>query len=402
MIIKTPTKGMRDFLPEEMALREYVLNVMKETYKAYGFSLIGTPVVEHIENLTSKQGGENEKLIFKIMKRGEKLNLDNITNENDLVDSGLRYDLTVPLTRLYANNMNELPHPFRALQIGYSYRAERPQRGRYRELMQCDLDILGEKTNLAEIELMMAVTSFLEKLDFKGFKIRINDRRILLKMVSFVGLPEDKLDSILISLDKMDKIGLDGVREELIKLSLDKEKVDAYLNLFSKQDTDLKNFCAQFKMDEEVVSNMHFIMNTVSNNTNATLVFDPTLVRGMGYYTGTIFEIEAEGLSSSIGGGGRYDKMIEKYVNTSVPAVGFSVGFERLLLLLQERGFKIPTNETKKAYVISDENLLETTLHRAKDLRSKGEIVKILYKTKNFKFQKESLEKEGYEVIEIK
>lgn len=402
MIIKTPTKGMRDFLPEEMALREYVLNVMKETYKAYGFSLIGTPVVEHIENLTSKQGGENEKLIFKIMKRGEKLNLDNITNENDLVDSGLRYDLTVPLTRLYANNMNELPHPFRALQIGYSYRAERPQRGRYRELMQCDLDILGEKTNLAEIELMMAVTSFLEKLDFKGFKIRINDRRILLKMVSFVGLPEDKLDSILISLDKMDKIGLDGVREELIKLSLDKEKVDAYLNLFSKQDMDLKDFCAQFKMDEEVVSNMHFIMNTVSNNTNATLVFDPTLVRGMGYYTGTIFEIEAEGLSSSIGGGGRYDKMIEKYVNTSVPAVGFSVGFERLLLLLQERGFKIPTNETKKAYVISDENLLETTLHRAKDLRSKGEIVKILYKTKNFKFQKESLEKEGYEVIEIK
>ena len=402
MIIKTPTKGMRDFLPEEMALREYVLNVMKETYKAYGFSLIGTPVVEHIENLTSKQGGENEKLIFKIMKRGEKLNLDNITNENDLVDSGLRYDLTVPLTRLYANNMNELPHPFRALQIGYSYRAERPQRGRYRELMQCDLDILGEKTNLAEIELMMAVTSFLEKLDFKGFKIRINDRRILLKMVSFVGLPEDKLDSILIRLDKMDKIGLDGVREELIKLSLDKEKVDAYLNLFSKQDTDLKNFCAQFKMDEEVVSNMHFIMNTVSNNTNATLVFDPSLVRGMGYYTGTIFEIEAEGLSSSIGGGGRYDKMIEKYVNTSVPAVGFSVGFERLLLLLQERGFKIPTNETKKAYVISDENLLETTLHRAKDLRSKGEIVKILYKTKNFKFQKESLEKEGYEVIEVK
>lgn len=402
MIIKTPTKGMRDFLPEEMALREYVLNVMKETYKAYGFSLIGTPVVEHIENLTSKQGGENEKLIFKIMKRGEKLNLDNITNENDLVDSGLRYDLTVPLTRLYANNMNELPHPFRALQIGYSYRAERPQRGRYRELMQCDLDILGEKTNLAEIELMMAVTSFLEKLNFKEFKIRINDRRILLKMVSYVGLPEDKLDSILISLDKMDKIGLDGVREELIKLSLDKEKVDAYLNLFSKQDTDLKNFCAQFKMDEEVVSNMHFIMNTVSNNTNATLVFDPTLVRGMGYYTGTIFEIEAEGLSSSIGGGGRYDKMIEKYVNTSVPAVGFSVGFERLLLLLQERGFKIPTNETKKAYVISDENLLETTLHRAKDLRSKGEIVKILYKTKNFKFQKESLEKEGYEVIEIK
>ena len=402
MIIKTPTKGMRDFLPEEMALREYVLNVMKETYKAYGFSLIGTPVVEHIENLTSKQGGENEKLIFKIMKRGEKLNLDNITNENDLVDSGLRYDLTVPLTRLYANNMNELPHPFRALQIGYSYRAERPQRGRYRELMQCDLDILGEKTNLAEIELMMAVTAFLEKLDFKGFKIRINDRRVLLKMVSYVGLPEDKLDSILISLDKMDKIGLDGVREELIKLSLDKEKVDAYLNLFSKQDMDLKDFCAQFKMDEEVVSNMHFIMNTVSNNTNATLVFDPTLVRGMGYYTGTIFEIEAEGLSSSIGGGGRYDKMIEKYVNTSVPAVGFSVGFERLLLLLQERGFKVPSNETKKAYVISDDSLLEEALHSAKDLRSKGEIVKILYKTKNFKFQKESLEKEGYEVIEIK
>ena len=401
MIIKTPTKGMRDFLPEEMALREYVLNVMKETYKAYGFSLIGTPVVEHIENLTSKQGGENEKLIFKIMKRGEKLNLDNITNENDLVDSGLRYDLTVPLTRLYANNMNELPHPFRALQIGYSYRAERPQRGRYRELMQCDLDILGEKTNLAEIELMMAVTSFLEKLDFKGFKIRINDRRILLKMVSFVGLPEDKLDSILISLDKMDKIGLDGVREELIKLSLDKEKVDAYLNLFSKQDTDLKNFCAQFKMDEEVVSNLHFIMDTVSNNTNATLVFDPTLVRGMGYYTGTIFEIEAEGLSSSIGGGGRYDKMIEKFTNMSVPACGFSIGFERIITILKEKEHNLPIDNCDKVAIVVDKDITKEALcdvfQEAKALREKEhKQVLVVYKTKNFKFQKDKLAEEGY------
>ena len=398
--IKTPTKGMRDFLPQEMSLREYVLNVMKDTYENFGFSLIGTPTVEHIENLTSNQGGENEKLIFKILKRGEKLDLSS-ENVNDLVDSGLRYDLTVPLSRFYASHMNELPSPFRAFQTGYSYRAERPQRGRYRELMQCDLDILGEKTCLAEIELITAVITFLKKLDFQNFKIRINDRRILLKMIEYVGLPLEKVDSILIILDKMDKIGLDGVKSELESLGLESSKVESYLKLFTNEKEDVEAFCNSFDLEQDILENLKEIMNTVKDVLNVELVFDPTLVRGMGYYTGPIFEISADGLSSSIGGGGRYDKMIENFAGVSVPAVGFSVGFERLLLLLEERGFIVPETKEKIAFVLKDNSKLKETCDEAKKLRSQNKIVKIVYRNKNFKFQKENLEKENYEIKEI-
>ena len=398
--IKTPTKGMRDFLPEEMSLREYVLNVMKDTYENFGFSLIGTPTVEHIENLTSNQGGENEKLIFKILKRGEKLDLSS-ENVNDLVDSGLRYDLTVPLSRFYASHMNELPSPFRAFQTGYSYRAERPQRGRYRELMQCDLDILGEKTCLAEIELITAVITFLKKLDFQNFKIRINDRRILLKMIEYVGLPLEKVDSILIILDKMDKIGLDGVKSELESLGLESSKVESYLKLFTNEKEDVEAFCNSFDLEQDILENLKEIMNTVKDVLDVELVFDPTLVRGMGYYTGPIFEISADGLSSSIGGGGRYDKMIENFAGVSVPAVGFSVGFERLLLLLEERGFKVPETKEKIAFVLKDNSKLKETCDEAKKLRSQNKIVKIVYRNKNFKFQKENLEIENYEIKEI-
>ena len=397
--IKTPVKGMRDFLPKEMAMREYVLSVMKDTYENFGFQLIGTPTVEHIENLTSKQGGENEKLIFKILKRGEKLDLENIQSENDLVDAGLRYDLTVPLARLYAGNMNNLPMPFRALQIGYSYRAERPQRGRYRELMQCDLDILGEKSNLAEIELISAVVTFLKRLDFKSFTVRINDRRILTRMIEVVGLPEEKQEDIFIALDKMDKIGIEGVREELLKLELDSTKVDAYLAFFENT-TDFATFCEQIHLDNDVRIFMEQILDNVKKVQDVTLVFDPTLVRGMGYYTGPIFEIAADGLASSIGGGGRYDTMIEKFANVSVSAVGFSIGFERLLLLLQERDFRVPVVKEKKAFIFQNDEKLSELLCMVKDLREKGQIVKVVRKSKNFKFQRESLINEGYQVEE--
>lgn len=390
---------MRDFLPKEMAMREYVLSVMKDTYENFGFQLIGTPTVEHIENLTSKQGGENEKLIFKILKRGEKLDLENIQSENDLVDAGLRYDLTVPLARLYAGNMNNLPMPFRALQIGYSYRAERPQRGRYRELMQCDLDILGEKSNLAEIELISAVVTFLKRLDFKSFTVRINDRRILTRMIEVVGLPEEKQEDIFIALDKMDKIGIEGVREELLKLELDSTKVDAYLAFFANT-TDFATFCEQIHLDNDVRIFMEQILDNVKKVQDVTLVFDPTLVRGMGYYTGPIFEIAADGLASSIGGGGRYDTMIEKFANVSVSAVGFSIGFERLLLLLQERDFRVPVVKEKKAFVFQNDEKLSELLCMVKDLREKGQIVKVVRKSKNFKFQRESLINEGYQVEE--
>ena len=395
--IKTPVKGTRDFLPNDMALREYVLKVMKETYQNFGFLIMGTPALEHIENLTSKQGGENEKLIFKILKRGEKLDLANAKSVDDLVDSGLRYDLTVPLTRFYANNMNNLPSPFRAFQTGFVWRADRPQKGRFREFMQCDLDILGEKTNLAEIELITAVLSFLKKLDFKGFEIKINDRRILLQMILAAGLPLEKADSILISLDKMDKVGIDGVKKELLENGFLEEQVDDYLSLFNNKGS-VREFCASFQMAEDVILNLEEIIDTVASISDAKLVFDPTLVRGMSYYTGPIFEIKVDGFEASIGGGGRYDKMVEKYANIAVPAAGFSIGFERLLLLLNERNFVIPEEKKKKAYILTAQN--KKVWEKAKVEREAGVIVKIAYRNKNYKFQRESLEKDGYEIIE--
>ena len=396
--IKTPIKGTRDFLPEDMALREYVLQIMKETYASFGFEIIGAPCLEHIENLTSNQGGENEKLIFKILKRGEKLNLENIKDQSDLVDSGLRYDLTVPLSRFYANNMNELNQPFRSFQTGFVWRADRPQKGRYREFMQCDLDIFGEKTNLAEIELITAVTTFLKKLNFQNFQIKINDRRILTTMVKCAELPIEKTDEILISLDKLDKIGFDGVFEELVRNGFKEEKVRKYLQFFKKDFQNIESFCAEFQMDRDVVENLKEIMAIVSQNVEANLVFDPTLVRGMSYYTGPIFEICVEDLASSIGGGGRYDKMVEKYANISVPAAGFSIGFERLLLILKERGFKVPQTKEKIVYII--ENKDKEVFKKIQEERSAGRIVKIAYRNKNFKHQKEVLESDGYTIIE--
>jgi histidyl-tRNA synthetase len=225
-LIKKPVTGMKDVLPAEMQLRDYVIGVIKETYARYGFTSIDTPCVESLANLNSKQGGDNEKLIFKIMTRGEKLRLAEAKEENDLTDSGLRYDLTVPLVRFYANHANELPSPFKALQMGYVWRADRPQKGRYRQFMQCDIDILGEPSNLAEIELILATTSTLGKLGFKGFQIRINDRRILKDMAAYAGFSEESYDSVFITVDKMDKIGLEGVEAELIENGYTKESVE--------------------------------------------------------------------------------------------------------------------------------------------------------------------------------
>ena len=204
---KKPVAGMKDILPAEMAVREYVMNQIRETYGGFGFNSIETPCVEHIENLTSKQGGDNEKLIFRILKRGEKLRLDEAKEENDLVDSGLRYDLTVPLSRFYSNNANELPSPFKALQMGNVFRADRPQRGRFRQFMQCDIDILGDPTNLAEIDVILATSTLVGKLEFESFAIRINDRRFLKAMAAYSGFPEESYDQVFIILDKMDKIG---------------------------------------------------------------------------------------------------------------------------------------------------------------------------------------------------
>ena len=315
---KKPVTGMKDMMPAEMEIRDYVIGLIKETYKSFGFSSMETPCVEHIENLCSKQGGDNEKLIFKILKRGEKLKIDEAKEEADLVDGGLRYDLTVPLSRYYANHANELPSPFKALQMGNVWRADRPQRGRFRQFMQCDIDILGEPSNLAEIELILATTALLGKLDFHNFTIRINDRRFLKAMAAYSGFAEEDFDQIFIILDKMDKIGMDGVKAELIESGFGGDQVEQYLGLFSGAGADAEGvrrmgqlLSEKSKEAEDACENLAHIMDTVTeaSETEFALCFDPTLVRGMSYYTGTIFEVSMEGFGGSVAGGGRYDKM---------------------------------------------------------------------------------------------
>ncbi len=407
---KKPVTGMKDIMPREMEIRDYVIGMIKETYKTFGFSSVETPCVEHIENLSSKQGGENEKLIFKILKRGEKLKLDEAKEEIDLVDGGLRYDLTVPLSRYYSNNANELPNPFKALQMGNVWRADRPQRGRYRQFMQCDIDILGEATILAEIELILATTTLLGKLDFKNFTIRINDRKILKAMAAYSGFAEADYDTVFIILDKMDKIGLDGVREELIKEGYGEDSVAKYLDLFEKVTNDingvkfLKDTLADV-LDPQVADNMETIITSVEGAKAADfkMSFDPTLVRGMSYYTGPIFEISMDEFGGSVGGGGRYDEMIGKFTGQQTPACGFSIGFERIVMLLLERDYKVPSEGLKTAYLI-EKNMpadrLAEILEKAKAERGTGKQVNIAIMKKNKKFQKEQMMADGYEAFE--
>ena len=403
---KKPVTGMKDMMPSEMEVRDYVISLIKDTYKTFGFSSIETPCVEHIENLCSKQGGDNEKLIFKILKRGEKLKIDEAKEEADLVDGGLRYDLTVPLSRYYANHANELPAPFKALQMGNVWRADRPQRGRFRQFMQCDIDILGEPSNLAEIELILATTTLLGKLDFHNFTIRINDRRFLKAMAAYSGFKEEDYDSVFITLDKMDKIGLDGVEAELKENGYAEESVEKYLELFKEITGDVEGvrMCKeklQGYLAPEAADGLEMIINCVEQEEEADfrMKFDPTLVRGMSYYTGTIFEISMDEFGGSVGGGGRYDKMIGKFTGQDTPAVGFSIGFERIVMLLLERGYQVPTSRPKKAYLlekkISQEKLLEV-LEQAKADRADGMQVMIMNMKKNKKFQKEQLAEQGY------
>ena len=414
---KKPVTGMKDILPKEMEIRDYAISLIKETYKKFGFTSVETPCVEHIENLSSKQGGENEKLIFKILKRGEKLRLEEAQSAADLVDGGLRYDLTVPLSRYYSNNANDLPSPFKALQMGNVWRADRPQKGRYRQFMQCDIDILGEPTNLAEIELILATSTLLGKLDFKNFTIRINDRRILRAMVDYAGFTplaeNDKVDydGIFIILDKMDKIGLDGVREELISVGNDAAVVDKYLDLFRKVTPDtagiafLKETLGE-SLADDIAEGLSFIIENVEAAKEAEfkMAFDPTLVRGMSYYTGPIFEISMDEYGGSVGGGGRYDEMIGRFTGQQTPACGFSIGFERIVMLLLERDFKVPGSAEKTAFMIEKnmpKDKMAKILATARERRAAGECINIVMMKKNKKFQKDQLTAEGYtEIIE--
>jgi len=409
-LVKKPVTGMKEILPKEMEVRDYVQRVIKETYRSFGFTAIETPCLEDLNNLCSKQGGENEKLIFKVLKRGEKLNLETAKTENDVTDMGLRYDLTVPLVRFYSNNSNNLPSPFKALQMGNVWRADRPQRGRYRQFMQCDIDIFGESTNMAEIELILATTTTLGKIGFKGFEIRINDRRLLKAMALYAGFDEDKFDTVCIILDKLDKIGLDGVREELSKEGFLEESINKYCKLFENLSNDLEGLkkiketlCD--KVEDEVITNLTEIIESVEavKKADFKMVFDPTLVRGMGYYTGTIFEIALPEFGGACGGGGRYDKMVGNFTGNNVPACGFSIGFERIVLLLMENGFEIPGSKDKVAYLVEKDmpkDKYAEILNKAMNEREKGIQVLVTKMNKNKKFQKEQLSLEGYNSFE--
>lgn len=407
---KKPVTGMKDILPREMEIRDYVIRLIKETYGTYGFSSIETPCVEHIGSLCSKQGGENEKLIFKILKRGEKLKLDTAECEADLVDSGLRYDLTVPLSRYYANNSSELSAPFKALQMGNVWRADRPQRGRFRQFMQCDIDILGEPSILAEIELILATTTLLGKLDFKNFTIRINNRRMLKAMAAYCGFSEGEYDNVFIILDKMDKIGMEGVQEELLAAGYETEAVDRCMELFQTVTNDidgvryLKETLGDH-LEAGTAEDMETIISMVEETKTADfkMCFDPTLVRGMGYYTGPIFEISMDEFGGSVGGGGRYDEMIGKFMGNDTCACGFSIGFERIVMLLLERDFAVPSAAKKKAYLIDKKagpEKMKEVLLKAEKERDAGYRISINVMKKNKKFQKELLAKDGYTEIE--
>lgn len=408
--VKKSMTGMKDILPKEMELREYLLGIIQSSYKSYGFNRIETPALEDISNLTGGQGGDNEKLIFKILKRGEKLNLETAQKENDLVDAGLRYDLTVPLARYYANNSDKLISPFKSLQIGSVWRAERPQKGRFRQFTQCDIDILGDATNAAEIELILATTGVLSKLCPKNkFTLRINDRNILSALVKASGIEEKDMSAVFIILDKLDKIGIEGVKKELTELGIDKEKVENYIAIINKLESSTDN---KFKLEfirentkeilpDDCIDGLLTIINVVEECKTAdfNIIFDASLVRGMGYYTGTIFEVSMEGFSGSVAGGGRYDKVIGKFSSKEVPACGFSIGFERIVTILMEENFEPEKEPVKKAYLyekgLNDSAFIDI-LHKAKEDRKKGLTVLVTAMNKNKKFQKEQLSLQGY------
>ena len=413
--IKTPVKGMRDQLPADVSLRQRVMGLIRDTYRRYGFTEIETPAMEHIENLSNKQGGENEKLIFKILKRGRDLEKVLESGGTDFADTGLRYDLTVPLARYYAANAALLPSPFKALQIGSVWRADKPQKGRFRQFTQCDIDILGDGSELAEIELIAATSEALSAIfaeaGIRDFTVHVSDRRILSGMARYAGFDEADFGNVFIILDKLDKIGLDGVRAELEKAGYDPAAVEKCTAIFAEDPAGKSpsEFCAfldETCLDPAVPQSLERILECVRamNRPGVSVVFDPTLVRGMGYYTGTIFECTIDGYGFAIAGGGRYDKMVGKYSGTDVPACGFSIGFERIITILQDHAEAIDAKPEPKVALLAEKGVdnerLAALFHRAQTLRDEGRTVTVQTMKKNIRRQIELLEAEGYTEIE--
>lgn len=370
----TPVKGTADYLPNEVLIRDYLQNSILETYRSCGFERISTPIIEDIENLDKSDGGENLNLIFKIMKRGEKLEEALSTgNEKKIADMGLRYDLTLPLTRYYANNRAKLQNPFKVIQIDRVYRAERPQKGRMREFYQCDIDIIGSDSWTAEVELITTTAKALHNIGFTRFGIRINDRRLLKAIIMGAGFAENECDSVCISLDKLDKIGFDGVKAELIEKGFDSANVEKLIESIGTTPftlDDAEKLCGKL----DCIDNLRKIMDAANSLADGfEVTYDMTLVRGQGYYTGTVFEISSPDFKGAIGGGGRYDNLIGKFLGESIPAVGFSIGFERLCAILLEQKYKIPTQKKKFAVIYNDDNFIDA-LKYADTLRDEYDV----------------------------
>lgn len=388
-----PVRGTKDFLPQEMEVRDYIRSEIENTYKSYGFQKINTPIMEDIERLNKSDGGENLSMIFKLLKRGQKLDLSKADlSEDDLVDSGLRYDLTMPLSRYFANNRQFLNMPFKAIQIDKVFRAERPQKGRFREFYQCDIDIIGDSSINAEMELIAATTSALKAIGFSGFTVRINDRRILSDMIVSAGFGADDVASVSISFDKLDKVGLDGVKAELLEKGYDAAVVEKFMAILAEAEGDALSAAAKFCANAEVVENVKKVLdfaNAISEG-EFNAVYDKSLVRGMGYYTGMVFEIVSPKFGSSVAGGGRYDNMVGKFLGESVPAVGFSIGFERITSILAEEGY-VPPIKQKVVLAYNGEDDFASVVAKTKALQNDGYIVTMLKRSKKFGKQLDAL-----------
>ena len=379
----TSVKGTDDFLPKEAELRDYIMGVVLDTYKSFGFSRIYTPIVEDIENLEKSDGGDNLNLIFKVLKRGDKLKSAIDSNDFDnLCDIGLRYDLTLPLSRFYSCHKQDLPQTFKCIQVDQVFRAERPQKGRSREFVQCDIDILGSDKIESEIELIDVTANALLNLGLKNFKVKINDRKILKNILIKLGFDEGSIESVCVSFDKLDKIGIDGVCQELQEKQFSANAIEKFRNFLNGNEKtldDLFNIAGDMREYE----NIKTILSSVKQLANGKydICFDISLVRGQGYYTGTIFEIESEDYSCSIAGGGRYDNLIGKFDGQKVPAVGFSIGFERIFSILKDKNFVINKSKKKLAVIYSENDFVDAFSY-AKKLQKDFDVSVVPYQNK--------------------
>ncbi len=391
----TPVKGTRDYLPQEVEIRDYMQSVILETYREAGFERITTPIIENGENLDKSDGGENLNLIFKVLKRGRKL--EEALEKGDvkeLSDMGLRYDLTLPLSRYYANNRNELMNPFKCIQMDRVYRAEQPQKGRLREFMQCDIDIIGNPSMDAEVELILTTAKALVRVGMKDFKVKINDRRILKSIFAYAGFEEKYNEKLAIIFDKLDKIGFDGVKKELQAEEYSEEAIEKFLSLFEGGELTLE--AVSKVCDASYVEDLLYIMNTVDKASKGTVPveFAPSLVRGQGYYTGTIFEVEAKGYSGAVAGGGRYDNLIGKFLGENIPAVGFSIGFERISGILLSENYEIPEQKVKIGLFYDTDTYAEALI-LAEELRKDYKVTLFARPKKLGKFL-DKIEKQGF------